>query len=125
MKRLPSMSLVVALGATVGACDADPGAQVTQRDVYTGAHALENCIADWGNQDLCKQQLSKDDAHRVASANRSGGGSHPVFLFMNGGTPSYGYYGPSYAPGNRSATYNGQACCRSRRCDVWYWHGGG
>lgn len=97
------MSLVVALAATVGACDADPGAQVAQRDVYTGPRAFENCVADWGNADLCNKRLSAEDAKRMAEANRQSGGG-PIFLYTNG----YGIFGPSYS-GTRSTVVDGKA----------------
>lgn len=101
MKRLPSMSLVVALAATVSACDTDPGAKVVQRDVYSGPMALENCTADWGNEELCKQRLDEAETKRMAAAGHGGGGSHgsvmPLFI-----------YGPGYVGGVREVTHNGR-----------------
>lgn len=99
------MTLVAALAATVGGCDSDPGAQIAgQRDVYTGPHAFQDCVADWGNEQLCQQRLDKEDAKRLAEANKASGHSNFIFLYSGG----YGYYGPSYSPGTRSTVYNGQ-----------------
>jgi hypothetical protein len=89
-KRLPSMSLVVALSAGVAACDSGP----VQRDVYSGPQALQNCIADWGNVELCKQHLSDDEKKKVVSSHPPSSG-HSVFL-----------WGPSYGA-DRKATRNG------------------
>jgi len=93
----PALTLLAALTAT--ACDSDPGAQAVQRDVYSGPHALENCIADWGNEALCQKQL--DDAEKkqlAASAPHTGGGggSH-VFI-----------WGPGYSGPDRAISHNGQ-----------------
>jgi uncharacterized protein YgiB involved in biofilm formation len=92
------MSLVVALGATVSACD-DPGEQVAQRDVYSGPNALENCIADWGNAELCKQQLNEAERKAMQGVPTSGGGgASQVFL-----------WGPGYYGSDRTVTHNGYA----------------
>lgn len=99
MKRLPSMALVVALGATVAGCDSDPGEKVVQRDVYSGPNALENCIADWGNEALCAKQLDAAQAKQVAAAGQGGG---------SGGAPSIIFWGPGYMGSDRATLHNGQ-----------------
>lgn len=100
MKRLPSMSLVVALAATVPGCgDTDPGAKIAQRDVYAGPMAFEHCVADWGNEELCKQRLDEEEAKKLAAAGHHGGGGGaivPMFL-----------YGPGYYGGVREVVHNG------------------
>ncbi len=92
-KRLPSMSLVVALSATVAACD-DPTDLASQRDVYSGPTAFEDCVADWGNPDLCRQQLTDAEKKEVAAS--GGGAGHTVFL-----------WGPQYTGYDRFTNYNG------------------
>ncbi len=67
-KRLPSMSLVVALSASVAACDSGPRDRPAQRDVYGGPKALENCIADWGTAELCKQPLTEEEKKKAVSS---------------------------------------------------------
>ncbi len=98
-KLLPSMGLVIALGATtLAGCESDPGAEVAQRDVYSGPDAFQDCVADWGNADLCKDQLDAA-AKQAAGAPAPGtAGSNVVFL-----------WGPSYVPSiyGRSVNYGG------------------
>lgn len=109
------MSLVVALSATVAGCD-DPANQTAQRDVYSGPNAFENCVADWGNEELCKRQL--DEAERKAAASvptsgASGGGGSHVMLW---GPTYYGadrqvyhrgqYYAPTSTRAERTAAFN-------------------
>ena len=96
MKRLPSMSLVVALAATVTGCDTDPGAKVAQRDVYSGPQAFENCVADWGNTNLCQNRLDAEEAKKLAAAGHGSGGMVPLFI-----------YGPGYYGGVREVVHNG------------------
>ena len=93
----PALTLLAALTAT--ACDSDPGEKVVQRDVYSGPHALENCVADWGNEELCKKQL--DDAEKkqlAASSPHTGGGI----------APSIFVWGPGYSGSDRAVSHNGQ-----------------
>lgn len=104
-KRLPATTLMVALAATVSACDTDPGAQVAQRDVYTGPQAFENCVADWGNADLCNKRLTAEEAKKMAEAQRQAGGPNLLMIPYSSG---YGYYGPSYSGAERSTVVNGQ-----------------
>jgi hypothetical protein len=87
------MSLVVALSAGVAACDSGPGGGTAQRDVYAGPNALQNCIADWGNEELCKQQLSDEEKKKLGGHSR---GAPGVFL-----------WGPSYFGANRTVTHKG------------------
>lgn len=95
----PAMALAAALAMTVAACDSDPGAQVTQRDVYSGPNALNDCVADWGNEELCKQQIDDAEKKRLAENAPGGAASHganPIFI-----------YGPGYIDGARTASHNG------------------
>ena len=56
--RKISLPLVVALAASVSACDMSPSDEdkPSQRDVYS---SLEDCIADWGDTALCERQMSE------------------------------------------------------------------
>lgn len=63
----------------------------SSRDVYQNT---EDCVKDWGDQELCEPMNDDDDREY-----RSGGG---VFV----GRP---FYGPRYYPGDRSVMYKGRA----------------
>lgn len=93
MKRKTNTLSLVLVPLLLAACGADiPDEQ--QRDVYT---KFEDCMADWGKAELC-QQLQEADAAQFAQQTTgvSGGGSHVIF------------WGPSYYPGDRAVSYNGQ-----------------
>lgn len=105
MKSVIHLHLVVALAATVivTACDtttntpseATDSKSVSQRDVY---HSLADCMADWGDSELCDKQQAEAKALAQQQAQNSGGHSTsfvPIFL------------GPMYSPGDRSAYMNG------------------
>jgi hypothetical protein len=62
----------------------------TTRDVY---QSKEECLKDWGDQELCEPMNDEDDREY-----RSSGG---VFI----GRP---FYGPSYYSGDRSVIYKGK-----------------
>jgi hypothetical protein len=94
-KRLPSMTLVVALSAGVAACDNNSAGRTLQRDVYAGPEALQNCIADWGTAELCKQPLSDEDKKKLGTSSFTSG-AHNVLL-----------WGPGYFGSNRTAAHNG------------------
>lgn len=84
-KTLPSMSLAVAL--SVAGCG-DSG----QRDVYSGYNAAKRCADDWGSTDLCKDQMSEDQARAMG-------------LTPNYG-PHYVYFWGPYWSGQRQVYYN-------------------
>lgn len=114
-KRLPSMSLVVALSATVAGCDSDPGSQVAQRDVYSGPNAFENCVADWGNEELCKQRLNDEERKAAGSSSGGGGGGSHVMIWgpgYYGGERTVSHGGNTYTPqttrAERTAAFNSQ-----------------
>lgn len=97
MKKYIQLPLVVALSATVVACDTTeqtPSEKISQRDVY---NSLEDCVADWGDQELCESQMkeAREHAEKMAAANASHGGSSVVVLPM--------FFGPEYS-GSRSYT---------------------
>ena len=98
--RRKAIALAV-LGSLSGCgLDYDPADQAVQRDVYT---RLEDCMADWGDAQLCTQQQPQ----QVAS---SGGG---------GGTYVHTYYhGPEYYPGSRQTYRNGQVITPQRASAV-------
>lgn len=78
------------LSSTVVACD--PGSQVTQRDVY---HNLEDCVADWGDVELCQKTLSDAEAKAKQASS-------------NGSTSAFVFFGPSYMGSDRYVSHNGQ-----------------
>lgn len=98
--RLP---LVLLLATTVSACDmtstdTNSDEKPSQRDVY---RSLEDCVADWGDTELCERQIAdaKKEAEKLAA--QSGSGSHVSFVPI--------FFGPSYSPGDRSVyTQTGQ-----------------
>jgi uncharacterized protein YgiB involved in biofilm formation len=95
MRRTKNLSLVL-VPILLAACgDEIPADQ--QRDVYT---KFEDCMADWGKEELC-MQLGEADAKQFAEATTGvaggGGGSHVI------------YWGPTYYPGDRAVIYNGQS----------------
>lgn len=96
------VSLSAALATQLSGCS-DPADAHAQRDVYTGPDAVEKCIADWGDNDLCKQRISEEEAKALAAANRSNGSHGGIFIFPYSG---YGVYGPSYS-GERAVSHNG------------------
>jgi hypothetical protein len=96
MIKLP---LVVALAVTVAACDMTDQPKTAQRDVY---NSLEDCVADWGDTELCQQQMKEAREHQLKMAEaqaKSGGNASMIpFIFM----------GPSYYGDSRAVTHNGQ-----------------
>lgn len=109
-KSFRQRSLMVALAATVvTGCESDPGAQIVQRDVYSGPDALEKCVRDWGNVELCQKQLDDAEKKQLAEAQaRSGESSAPIFINTFGGGYQPAIYGPAYSSANRSVVHNGK-----------------
>lgn len=99
--RKISLPLVVALSASVSACDMSPSDEdkPSQRDVYS---SLEDCIADWGDTALCERQMSEAREHelKMAQANRDNGGGSAAFVPL--------FFGPSYYGDSRAVDYNGR-----------------
>lgn len=96
MNKYISLPIVVALSATVAACDTTEQTsteKISQRDVY---HSLEDCVADWGDQELCENQMkeAREYAEKMAAA-KGQNNSSIVVLPM--------FFGPEYS-GNRSYT---------------------
>lgn len=92
MKKSKSIILLIAPVLSTllfNACGGGDTASMT-RDVY---QSKEECLNDWGDQELCEQMNDEDDREY-----RSGGG---VFI----GRP---FYGPSYYRGDRAVTYKGK-----------------
>lgn len=94
MSRKTQKIVLVLVPILLAGCGGDiPDTQ--QRDVYT---KFEDCMADWGKTELC-QQMQEADAKQFAQNTTGvsgGGGSHLIF------------WGPSYYPGDRAVSYNGQ-----------------
>ena len=74
-----------------------------QRDVYT---KFEDCMADWGQQELCVQ-LGQADAAQFAEETTGvqggGSGAHTIL-----------FWGPHYYPSDRSVIHNGRTITPSR-----------
>lgn len=101
MQKYIQLPLVVTLAATVAACDttaSNPEEKVTQRDVYA---SLEDCVADWGDTELCERQQKEahEHAEKMAAAQSHSGGGGVAFVPM--------FFGPSYS-GERTVTHNGR-----------------
>lgn len=90
MSKLIKLSLVAALSTTVAACDttsSPPEEKVAQRDVYA---TLEDCVADWGDTELCERQQKEahEHAEKMAAANAHNGGGGVAVVPM--------FFGPSH-----------------------------
>lgn len=92
-------AIVLALSAAIiiGTAGCDEVKEDQNQDVYT---RLEDCVADWGDKDLCERQIDRQIEQQKAQAaqagSSAGGGSTnivPVFL------------GPLYTGSERSYTY--------------------
>lgn len=102
MKKV--VPLVVVLATTVAACDMTATEQeqhtkTSQRDVY---HSLEDCVADWGDTELCQEQMKEAREHQekmAAAQAQSGSGASIIPIPM--------FFGPSYV-GERSVVHNGR-----------------
>jgi uncharacterized protein YgiB involved in biofilm formation len=92
-KKTKNLSLVL-VPWLLAACGTEVPDQ--QRDVYT---KMEDCVADWGKPELCAQ-IAEAEAKQFAQATT--GSSH------SGGS-SLIFWGPSYYPGDRAVSYNGQS----------------
>lgn len=94
-------SLIVALSIFIGACDVTEDTtqthkeKVEQRDVYS---SLEDCVADWGDTELCQQQMkeAREHAEKMAELRAKQGGTGTSFVPI--------FFGPSYIGDNRSIT---------------------
>ncbi len=94
MKKSKSIMLLIAPVLSTllfNACGGSGGEAASSRDVY---QSKEDCLKDWGDQELCESMNDEDDREY-----RSGGG---VFI----GRP---FYGPRYYAGDRSVMYKGKA----------------
>lgn len=92
--KLIKLPLVVLLASSVAACDTTEQPKTAQRDVY---NSLEDCVADWGDTELCQAEMkqAREHAEKMAAAQgSSGGGGAFVPIFM----------GPSYSGGDRAFT---------------------
>lgn len=116
MKKTTKLCLLLFLTSSVSACDAtqtpeEPKQKISQRDVY---NSLEDCVADWGDTELCTQQMkeAREHAEKMAAAQgHSGGGT---FIF----------WGPSYFGDSRSINHNGKTITptttnATRTANVW------
>jgi hypothetical protein len=88
------------VAASLAGCEVDQAP--IQRDVYAGQtveQAMQSCIADWGNQELCTK-IADTKAQEAAEKQHASSGSH------SGGSFIY-IQGPGYTGGNRAVTYGG------------------
>jgi hypothetical protein len=95
MKKSKSIMLLIApILSTLlfNACGGGSGgSEESSRDVY---QSREDCVKDWGEEELCEQMNEDDDREY-----RGGGGV--VFV----GRP---FWGPRYYPGDRTVLYKGR-----------------
>lgn len=97
MKKSKSIMLLIAPVLSTllfNACGGGGGAdESTTRDVY---QSKEDCIKDWGDEELCSEMNDEDsDEYR-----RSSGG-----VILAGYRP---FWGPSYYPSDRTVLYKGR-----------------
>lgn len=94
MKKSKSIMLLIApvLSTLLFNACGRSGETASSRDVY---QSKEDCLKDWGDQELCESMNDEDDREY-----RSGVGG--VFI----GRP---FYGPRYYAGDRSVMYKGKA----------------
>lgn len=86
---------ILTVGLLLTACG-DPGAsEIKQRDVY---HSLEDCVADWGEVELCERQIAQAKADAEKNKQTSSSSSVPAFIF----------FGPSYTGSDRYVAHNGR-----------------
>ena len=93
MKKSKSIMLLIAPVLSTllfNACGGGESASTT-RDVY---QSKEDCLKDWGDQELCEPMNDEDDREY----RRSGG-------VIYAGRP---FYGPGYYPGDRTVMYKGK-----------------
>jgi hypothetical protein len=99
MKKSKNIMLLIAPVLSTllfNACGGGGGSQSTTRDVY---QSKEDCVKDWGDQELCEQMNDDDDREY-----RGGGG------VVYAGRP---YWGPGYYPGDRAVMYKGRTIAPS------------
>jgi uncharacterized protein YgiB involved in biofilm formation len=128
MKKISTLALVAILASSVAACDdktntstksADlpeksESPRIGQRDVY---NTLEDCVADWGDTELCQQEMkaAREHAEKMAAAQaHSGGGTVVPMIF----------WGPTYYGSERSVTHNGvtrtpTTSTATRTANIW------
>lgn len=97
MSKLINLPIVVSLATLVAACDmSGEEKKVSQRDVYA---SLEDCVADWGDTELCEREIkeAREHAEKMAAAN-SKNGANIIPIIM----------GPPYFDGYRSISHNGR-----------------
>ncbi len=97
-KAMPAYPALIAALAVSG-CEVDQAP--IQRDVYAGksvAEAMQQCVADWGSEELCGK-LADAKVAEAAAKSHTGAGSGGGFVYIGGP----GYYGDS-----RTATLNGR-----------------
>lgn len=122
MNKASKLSLVVLLATTVAACDdktptSEEKKHIGQRDVY---NSLEDCVADWGDTELCQQEMkaAREHAEKMAAAQaKSGsGGGMPIIAPI--------FWGPTYYGDSRSVTHNGvtrtpTTSTATRTANIW------
>lgn len=101
-KSISTLALVAILSTTVAACDdkssetSENKTRIGQRDVYT---TLDDCVADWGDTELCQQEMkaAREHAEKMAAAQGHSGSAIPSMIF----------WGPTYYGDSRSVVHNG------------------
>lgn len=118
MKKISHLSLIVLLAGTVAACDektSEEKKHIGQRDVY---NTLEDCVADWGDTELCQQEMkaAREHAEKMAAAQSHSGGGSPIIAPI--------FWGPTYYGDSRSVSHNGKTITPStstatRTANIW------
>ena len=91
MKKSKRIALLVAPVLSTLLFNACGGGEATTRDVYG---SREDCLKDWGDQELCSEMDDNDAEEHKRSTGTSYAGR--------------GYWGPIYYPSDRSVIYKGR-----------------
>lgn len=97
--RFPVLLAILMAGCAPVEPDVDEVTS-TQKDIYNGPRALQDCMDDWGDKELCiaAQEAATAQANAQAAKNAPNGDNTTVVAPMI-------FYGPEYYGGQRTA-YN-------------------
>lgn len=98
--KFPTLLAVLMASVSMTACVEEPmedEVQTTQKDAYK---KLEDCMSDWGSEELCTKAMDASIAQQQAqqAQQQANGGDTTIIAPMI-------FYGPEYSSGQRSA-YN-------------------
>jgi len=92
-RRRSGRVALVLIGAAAAGCS--PSTDQLSRDHY---ERLEDCVADWGAPDLCRDGVAGSTSSAGGPSSSSGG-----VVSSFGRSVGVHYYGPQYVPGWRDA----------------------